>query len=69
MDSSHQLTYLEYNISITEEGARFTARVSREGALIEHDGRTSEIWASASCGSRDRAIWTAKNAIDMDHIR
>jgi hypothetical protein len=64
-----QLTYLEYQIGITQEGQRFTARVTRDGGLIEHDGRASEVWVSASCNTRDRAIWVAKNAIDTDRIR
>lgn len=62
-------TYLEYEIGIIAEGVRFKAQVSREGGLIEHDGRASEIWVSASCASRDRALWVAKNAIDTDVIR
>ena len=63
------ISYLDYAIAITEEGARFTARVSRDGNLIEHDGRSSEVWVSASCNTRERAIWVAKNAIDTDRIR
>lgn len=69
MTTDDSLAYFEYQISITEVDKRFTARVTREGGLIEHDGRASEVWASASCGSRDRAIWVAKNAIDQDVIR
>ena len=61
--------YHEYTIIITETGRRFTAVVSRPGALIQHDGRASEQWSSASCGSYDRALWVAKNAIDGDFIR
>ncbi len=61
--------YLEYTIGIVPEGVRFKARVTRDGGLIEHDGRASEIWLSASCVSRDRALWVAKNAIDTDRIR
>ena len=64
-----QVSYLEYTITIGQEGPRFTARVSRKDGLIAHDGRASEVWASASCNSRDRAIWVAKNAIDTDKIR
>ena len=64
-----QVSYFEYTITLAQEGARFTARVSRKDGLITHDGRVSEIWASASCNSRDRAIWVAKNAIDTDKIR
>lgn len=67
--TADDLTYYEYRIHILEENKRFTARVTRDGGLIEHDGRASEVWASASCGSRDRAIWVAKNAIDTDKIR
>jgi hypothetical protein len=37
--------------------------------MIEHDGRVSEAWAAASCGSADRAIQTARAAIDNDRIR
>lgn len=69
MSSNDQIAYLEYKIRIIQDGIRFLAYVSRDGGLIEHDGRTSEVWASASCGSRDRAIWVAKNAIDTDKIR
>jgi hypothetical protein len=64
-----QTTYLEYDIGIVADGARFKAQVSRNGGLIEHDGRASEVWVSASCVSRDRALWVAKNAIDTDTIR
>jgi hypothetical protein len=69
LSAEEQLTYFEYKIDIAQDGTRFTARVTREGGLIEHDGHASEVWASASCGSRDRAIWVAKNAIDSDKIR
>jgi hypothetical protein len=69
VEIASQLTYLEYRIKITPEGARFTACVSRDGGLMEHDGRASEIWVSASCVSAERAIWVAKNAIDTDRIR
>jgi len=61
--------YLEYKIRIVPEGVRFIAHVSRDGRLIEHDGRASDVWATASCVSRDRAILVAKTAIDTDRIR
>lgn len=64
-----QVSYLEYQINIAEVGARFTAHVTRDGGLIEHDGRASQVWVSASCSTRDRALWVAKNAIDTDRIR
>lgn len=69
MDDNDQTAYLDYKIRIVCGGSRFLAYVSRNGGLIEHDGRSSEVWASASCGTRDRAIWVAKNAIDTDKIR
>jgi hypothetical protein len=69
MSADTQITYLEYMVTVAEAGGRFTARVSRPGFLIEHDGRSSEVWAAASCGSLDRAIQTAKAAIDNDRIR
>ena len=69
MNGDTQLTYLEYDIKIVPDGSRFKACVSRDGGLIEHDGRASEIWASASCVSVDRAILVAKTAIDTDRIR
>jgi hypothetical protein len=69
MTVDDHITYLEYEIGIVPDGARFKARVSRDGGLIEHDGRASEIWVSASCVSRDRALWVAKNAIDTDKVR
>jgi hypothetical protein len=61
--------YHEYSITITEADRRFTAVVTRPGALIQHDGRASEQWSSASCGSYERALLVAKNAIDGDVIR
>ena len=69
MNDVEPLVYLEYQIRIVQEGGRYTARVSRDGGLIEHDGRASEVWASASCNSHERALWVARNAIDMDRIR
>ena len=69
MNADDQITYLEYQISIKEDAARFTAHVTRSGGLIEHDGRASEVWVTASCNSRDRALWVAKNAIDTDRVR
>jgi hypothetical protein len=69
MDAIEPVTYLEYQIRIDQEGARYVARVCREGGLIEHDGRVSEVWASASCNSQERALWVARNAIDTDRIR
>jgi hypothetical protein len=68
MTASSQASYLGYQIDVSQDKTRFTARVSREGGLISHDGRNSEVWASESCGSRDRAFWVAKNAIDMGRI-
>ena len=63
------VTYLEYTIIVTEDGSRFTPRVRREGAMIEHEGNVSEVWAAASCASLDRAVLVAKTAIDTDRIR
>ncbi len=61
--------YFEYTITVTEESGRFTARVTRAGAMIEHDGNVSEIWAAPSSGSLDRAVQVARAAIDSDRIR
>jgi len=69
MAADDQVNYLEYEIGIVPDGARFKAQISRNGGLVEHDGRASEIWVSASCVSRDRALWVAKNAIDSDKVR
>lgn len=69
MGADDQILYLEYKIQIIQEGTRFIAHVSRDGALIEHDGRASAIWASASCVDRDRALYVARNAINTDKIR
>jgi hypothetical protein len=63
------VTYLEYTITVTEDGGRFTPRVRREGGLIEHDGHVSEVWAAASCASLERAVLIAKTAIDSDRVR
>ena len=64
-----QAQYQGYDIAITEEGGRFTPRVSHVGRMIDHDGRTSEIWAAASCGSMDRAFQMAKMAIDSGRVK
>ena len=69
MAAETQTTYLEYVITVTEADGRFTPRVTRPGGTIEHGGHVSEVWAAASCGSLDRAVWTAKKAIDDDRIR
>lgn len=69
MAAAARIVYLEYVITVTEEGGRFTPRVTREGGLIEHDGQVSEVWAPASCNSVDRAILVAKTAIDTDRVR
>lgn len=69
MTTDFQIAYLGYRIRIDEEKMRFTARVSREGGMVNHDGRISEVWASASCGSYDRAILVAKKAIDTGQIQ
>jgi hypothetical protein len=69
MNVETQTAYLEYMITVTEANGRFTPRVARPGGMIEHDGHVSEVWAAASCGSLDRAIQTAKTAIDSDLIR
>jgi hypothetical protein len=69
MGAETQMTYFEYVITVRESEGRFTPRVSRPGGLIEHDGRASESWAAASCGTLERAIQTARAAIDDDHIR
>lgn len=69
MSADTQVDYLEYKITVSEDAGRFTARVTREGALIEHDGHASEVWAAASCASLDRAVLIAKTAIDSDRVR
>jgi len=69
MTTHTQVAYHEYTITVSEDGGRFTPRVTREGCHIEHDGRVSESWAAASCASLDRAILVAKTAIDTDRIR
>jgi hypothetical protein len=63
------VSYRGFQITIAQDKTRFTARVIREdGGLISHDGRNSEIWASESCGSYDRAVWLAKNLIDIGKV-
>jgi len=69
MSAETRTEYLEYIITTTEEAGRFTSRVTREGAMIEHDGHVSEGWRTASCASLDRAVHVAKTAIDTDRIR
>ena len=69
MSADTQIAHHEYLITVTEEAGRFTARVTREGGLIEHDGYVSEGWKAASCASLDRAVQMAKAAIDTDKVR
>jgi len=69
MSADTQVAHHEYLITVTEEAGRFTARVTREGGLIEHDGNVSEGWKAASCASLDRAVHVAKTAIDTDKVR
>lgn len=64
-----QAEYQGYDIAITEDSGRFTPRVSCAGRMIEHDGRASEIWAAASCGSMERAMQRAQAAIDTGRVR
>ena len=69
MSADTKIAFHEYTITVIEEAGRFTARVTREGGLIEHDGHVSEGWSAASCASLDRAVQMAKTAIDTDKIR
>lgn len=64
-----QTEYQGYDIAITEDGGRFTPRVRREGRMIEHDGRTSEVWAAPSCGSLERALQKVQAAIDTGRVK
>jgi hypothetical protein len=64
-----QAEYQGFNIAITEEGGRFTPRISHAGRMIEHDGRASEIWAATSCGSMERALQRAQAAIDTGRVK
>jgi hypothetical protein len=68
MNPNGPADYLGYQITVAQDKMRFTAMVSRDGGLISHDGRSSEVWASESCGCYDRAMWVARNAIDMGRI-
>ena len=68
MDTNGRTAYLGYQITVARDEMRFAAMVSRDGGLISDDGRSSEVWASESCGSYDRAMWVARNAIDMGRI-
>jgi hypothetical protein len=64
-----EIPYRGYQIAIREEAGRFTPRITREGAQVEHDGRSSDVWAGASCGSYNRALETACNAIRTGRVR
>lgn len=69
MAAGAEIDYRGYSISITEGGGRFTPRVRFNGRMVEHDGRISEIWTSASCGSRERALEIARTAIDTGRVK
>jgi len=64
-----EVEYRGYSIAVTEDGHRFTPYVRRNGRMVEHDGRVSEVWAAASCGSRERALDTAKAPIDSGRVK
>ena len=68
MNAAYKFQFKGYQIDIAEERMRFTARISRDGGLVAHDGRNSEVWASASCGSYDRAVAVAMKAIDTGEV-
>lgn len=69
MKADYKILFKGYQIDIAEERMRFTARISRDGGLVAHDGRNSEVWASASCGSYDRAVAVAMKAIDTGEVQ
>ena len=69
MTAVRHTEHLGYDIAISQEAGRFTPRVTRAGALIEHNGRKSEIWAGASCGSFERALERATTAIATGTIK
>lgn len=69
MKPASHTDYLGYDIAISQEMGRYTPRVTRAGALIAHDGRVSEVWAGASCGSYEKALETAKTALETRRIR
>ena len=58
-----------FTITVTQDNGRFTPRITRAGHMIAHDGRVSEAWSGASCGSLQRAVDVARNAIDNDKVR
>ena len=64
-----EVPYPGYQIAISVVGGRFTPRIPREGALGAHGGRSSQVWAGASCGSYDRALETARSAIRTGRVR
>ena len=69
MTTTTRAEYQGYSIAITENAGRFTPRVSRAVHMIEHDGRTSEVWAAPSCGSLERALQNAQAAIDIGRVK
>jgi hypothetical protein len=69
MTTITEAEYQGYHIAITEDGGRFIPRVSHAGHMVEHDGRTSQIWTAASCGSLERALQRAQAAIDTGRVK
>lgn len=61
--------YEGYDICVVEHSARFIPRVTRPGALIEHDGTRAQAWSGVPRLSYARALETAMTAIDTRQIR
>ena len=41
MNADYKIQFKGYQIDIAEERMRFTARISRDGGMVAHDGRNS----------------------------
>ena len=61
--------YEGYDICVVENSARFIPRVTRPGALIEHDGARAQSWSGRPRMSYARALEVAMTAIDTRQIR
>ena len=68
MKPEYKIHHRGFQIIVAEEKMRFTARVSRDGGPIKHDGGSSAVWASSTCGSYDQAVAVAIRAINSGEV-
>jgi len=64
MNANCPIAYLGYQITVAQDKARFTAKISRDGGLISHDGRNSEVWA----GKAESELWEQRTRLVKEEL-